>query len=503
MRRNLSLAVVLTALAVTIVPTASAAPGAATPGSAVRWGPCEQPVPATLRCATVEVPLDYRDPGGRKIQIAISKLASRNPERRRGVLLTNPGGPGGAGVDLPAYFPALGMPQEVLDSYDIIGFDPRGVGRSSPVTCDLTPEQQARGNFPPYARTDADVAREVGYARTIARQCATSGTADLLPHITTANTARDVDRVREALGERRISYLGYSYGTYLGAVYATLFPDRGDRIVLDSSLGPDGYDVKAMRRFALGLQDRFPDFAAHVVAHPEYGLGATPEQVTAKFFELAERLDVTPVRGVDGTMFRAVTFGSLYSDADMPELAGIWQALEADRPLPEDPPIAGVENLLAARFHVVCGDTRWPSSVREYQRNAAVDRIRHPMLGGSTASVNPCAFWPRERVEGPVRIGDRGPANVLIAQNERDPGTPLAGAREMRAALGGRAVLVTADQGGHGAYLFGANGCANDAVSTFLATGERPARDLACAAEPVERGTDRAAALKPTGPSLR
>ncbi|ACU37222.1 alpha/beta hydrolase [Actinosynnema mirum] len=483
MRRTLSLAVVITALTAVVTPTASAAPDTSPPP--VRWGPCEEPVPTILRCARVEVPLDYRDPRGRKIQIAISKLPSTNPERRRGVLLTNPGGPGGAGVAFPAVFPAARMPQEVLDSYDIIGFDPRGVGLSTPVTCDLTPEQQARGNFPPYARTDADVTREVGHARAIAAQCATSATADLLPHITTANTARDVDRVREALGERKISYLGYSYGTYLGAVHASLFPDRGDRFVLDSSLGPDGYDVKAMRRFALGLQDRFPDFAAHAAAHPEYGLGATPEQVTAKFFELAESLDARPVQGVDGTMFRGLTFGYLYSDADMPKLAEAWQALESGRPLPEDPPVEGAENLMAARFHVVCGDTRWPSSVTTYQRNAAVDRVRYPMLGGSTASVNPCAFWPGERVEGPVRITGRGPANVLISQNERDPGTPLAGAREMRQALGGRAVLVTADQGGHGAYLFGANKCANDAVTAFLARGERPSGDLACPAQPA------------------
>ncbi|ATE54701.1 alpha/beta hydrolase [Actinosynnema pretiosum] len=143
---------------------------------------------------------------------------------------------------------------------------------------------------------------------------------------------------------------------------------------------------------------------------------------------------------------------------------------------------------MAARFPVVCGDTRWPSSVRTYQRNAAVDRVRHPMLGGATASVNPCAFWHGERVEGPVRITGRGPANVLISQNERDPGTPLAGAREMRGALGGRAVLVTADQGGHGTYLFGANECANGAVTAFLARGERPTGDLACPAQPNRPG---------------
>ena len=111
-----------------------------------------------------------------------------------------------------------------------------------------------------------------------------------------------------------------------------------------------------------------------------------------------------------------------------------------------------------------------------------VDRLKYPMLGASTAGIGPCAFWPIERVEPPVRIGDRGPSNVLMVQNERDPGTPLAGARELRRAFGTRATMVTADQGGHGVGPFGRNTCAKDAVTAFLTTGQRPSRDIACAA---------------------
>ncbi|WP_108989863.1 alpha/beta hydrolase [Streptomyces coelicoflavus] len=489
MRRSLSLALTAVALTVTALP-ASAAPSAATtqpPGGTLQWGPCPEGASAPrLRCSTLEVPLDYRDPDGRKIEIAVSRLASEKPSQRRGVLLTNPGGPGGPGLAYPAVLAASGLPRKVLDSYDIIGFDPRGVGRSTPVTCDLTREQQWRGNFPPYAHTAADVAREARPARKIAEQCASSRTAWMLPHTTTANTARDMDRIRTALGEPKVSYLGASYGSYLGAVYATLFPRRGDRIVLDSNMGPGGYDITAMRLFARGMEDRFPDFAAFAAAHPEYGLGRTPKQVTAKFFELAERLDAHPVQNVDGAAFRGYTFERLYADALMPELAEFWQAVDTGGalPLPELP--ANLENLLAARFAVVCGDSRWPGTVREYQRNVAVDRRAYPMLGGSTASINPCAFWPRERTEPPVRITGRGPSNVLMLQNERDPGTPLAGARELRRAFGGRATMVTADQGGHGVYPYGRNTCANDAATGFLTTGERPARDLACAAQPGE-----------------
>ncbi|MDX3853098.1 alpha/beta hydrolase [Streptomyces sp. AK02-01A] len=483
MRITLSLSLVA-ALAVSVIPGASVAAAPST----VRWGPCPADVTLPgLECSTVDVPLDYRHPDGRKIKIAISRLASKKPERRRGVLLTNPGGPGGTGLDYPAILAATSLPQSVRDTYDVIGFDPRGVGHSTPVTCDVTPEQQARGNFPKQANTGADVAREATYAKTLATQCATSKTAWMLPHTTTANAARDMDRIRAALGEPKISYAGTSYGTYLGAVYTMLFPERGDRIVLDSNLGPDGYDVTAMRMFARGLQDRFPDFAKFAAAHPEYGLGTTPGQVTAKYFDLALRLDGKPVQGLDGTLFRGATFGLLYSDASFATLAEIWQALDTDKPLPSEPPgtpVADLDNSVSSRLYTLCADSRWPRSIGAYQRAVAFDGVRYPMLGGMTANIGPCAFWPTDPVEPPVRISDRGPSNILMVQNLRDPGTPLAGARRLRQALGDRARMVTADQGGHGVYPFGKNTCANNAVTTFLTTGQRPAHDLACAAEP-------------------
>ncbi|WP_055564259.1 alpha/beta hydrolase [Streptomyces atriruber] len=501
MRKTLSLALAATAVAAAAM---SGAPAAATPDTptattdSLKWGPCPQKAGSQktgaqktgaqdaaaprLECATLDVPLDYRAPEGRQIEIAVSRLASRDPSKRRGVLLTNPGGPGGSGLDYPALLAGAGLPKAVLDSYDVIGFDPRGVGRSTPVTCDLTPRQQARGNFPPYAHTAADVAKEAPYARTIAEQCGTSRTAWMLPHTTTANTARDMDRIRAALGEPKASYLGASYGSYLGAVYTTLFPGRSDRIVLDSNMGPGGYDLGNFRLLGRGMEDRFPDFAAHAAAHPEYGLGSTPKQVTAKFFELAKRLDAKPVGGIDGTLFRGVTFDRLYVDGLMPELAEEWRALDKGEPLPPPPPLS--ENLLASHFYVTCGDSRWPGKVRDYQRNAAIDRLKYPKLGGSTGSIKPCAYWPDSRVEPPVRIGDSGPSNVLMVQNERDPGTPLVGAMKLRRALGDRATMVTADQGGHGVYPFGRNMCANNSVTAFLADGRRPAEDIACAAEP-------------------
>ncbi|RPK89152.1 Tripeptidyl aminopeptidase precursor [Streptomyces sp. ADI98-12] len=310
---------------------------------------------------------------------------------------------------------------------------------------------------PSWAHTPGDVVREADRARQVAERCAASPSAPLLPHIGTADVARDMDRIRAALGEERVSYLGASCGTQLGTAYASLFPGRGDRIVLDSNLGPGGYDHRAMRLSARGLEDRFPDFAAYVAARPEYGLGTTPRQVRATCQELARRLEREPVQGRDETAFRGITYDRLYADANMPELAETRQALDTGGPVPEQPPFPGLEALRSARFAVICGDSPWPRTIREYQRDVRADSGRYPLLGGATADIGPCAFRPRSWVEKPVRVDDQGPSNLLLVQNERDPGTPLAGAKALRRAFGDRAGLVTVDRGGHGVYPFRAD----------------------------------------------
>ncbi len=453
-------------------------------GAPVAWGPCPADVARPgLQCSTLDVPLDYRHPDGRKITVALSRLPSTNPAHRRGVLLVNQGGPGLTGLDFPMSLVDAGLPRRVRDTYDVIGFDPRGVGRSSPVTCDMTPEQTAESVSPPFPYRAADVTKAAGAAKTVAHQCLTSRTASTLPFITTANTARDMDGIRAALGEPKLSYYGDSYGTYLGAVYTTLYPDRSDRIVLDSSLGPEGYDAEALRSQGLGFETRFPDFAKLAAADPaQYGLGATPAAVRAKYFELAERLDREPAQGYDGTTFRTTTAALLRADAALPLLAKLWHELDVNEPVSLPTGAGpGSDNFAASYLAVVCGDSRWPEAVDTYRRNVAVDRVRYPMYGPYAANIRPCAFWPAP-AEPRVRITGAGPENVLMLQNLRDPATPMPGALRLRAAFGDRARMVTADQGGHVAYLNGTNQCGNDAVSDYLATGSRPAHDVFCRA---------------------
>ncbi|MFD2466417.1 alpha/beta hydrolase [Amycolatopsis silviterrae] len=470
------------ALAAIVIP----AP-AASAKSTVDWGQCPNDIPtAFLQCAAVEVPLDYQHPDGKKISIEVSRVPSTEPAKRRGVLLFNPGGPGGLGLTFPLELAQAGLPANLLAEYDLIGFDPRGVDHSSPVSCELKPEQFYT-IVPKYAHNPAEVTKAAESGKQISRQCASAASSAVLPYISTANTARDMDRIRAALGEPKISYFGLSYGTYLGGVYATLFPDRTDRIVLDSVLGPDGYDITASRRFAEGMQDRFPDFAKWSAArNSSYGLGATPAEVTANYFQLADKLDRHPAGGFDGSLFRSATHSLIYQTSAFPRLAQLWQTFLANQEPPADslPSTGGpIQSQIATMLSVVCGDHAWPRLISTYQRNVVQDRAAYPLLGGATANVWPCASWPTRPIEPPVEFSDQGPSNLLLVQNTRDPATPLVGALETREAFGERARMVTVDQGGHGVGLPSLNSCGFNAVVDYLATGTRPATDKFCAAE--------------------
>ncbi|MYR38677.1 alpha/beta fold hydrolase, partial [Streptomyces sp. SID4944] len=219
-------------------PSATASPATATGAldrytqQKPKWKRCEASAPAEFQCATIQVPLDYRAPGGKRLDLAISRIKSTAPGKRHGVLLSNPGGPGGPGIYMPLALQEE-LPASVTQKYDLIGFDPRGVGESSPVSCNLTLEEEDW--LRPYKKET--FTKDVAWARKVAEKCrAKSGS--VLPHITTRNTARDLDVLRAVLGEKKLSYLGYSYGTYLGAVYTQLFPGRVDRFVLDSAVDP-------------------------------------------------------------------------------------------------------------------------------------------------------------------------------------------------------------------------------------------------------------------------
>ncbi|MBU6535391.1 alpha/beta hydrolase [Streptomyces mayonensis] len=466
----------------------------------VEWGQCPDDVvaeaaPTELRCATVPVPLDYADPEGEQIGLTVSRLAAADPEKRRGVLMLNPGGPGGSGLALSALLVAQGLPSSVTDRYDLIGMDTRGIGHSSPVSCGFTADSPYYANIPPYAVDDAAVTAQAEIAEQTAEQCASNDRDGRLRHLTTANTARDLDRIRAALGEEKTSYLGYSYGTALGAAYASMFPERADRIVLDSNIGDTHLDRDGLRRYALGMEQTLPDFAKWAARrHDSYGLGRTPGQVRASYFTIAGQLDKAPVAGIDGGVFRLLTFGHLFKQTQYAELAQTWQAmlagdaaavreLTADQQESADGALSPADNSLTVFLAVTCNDVEWPEDVDTYRRGVAEDRGRYPLYGAAAANITPCAFWSHAPAEPPVKIDPEGPRNVLLLQNRRDVPTPHRGGELLREKFGDRARLVSVDDSGHGVYVLGKNSCALNTTTRYLVEGEMPEQDTSCPAD--------------------
>ncbi|GAB2948238.1 alpha/beta hydrolase [Streptomyces sundarbansensis] len=456
---------------------------------------------AAYQCATVKVPLDYRKPGGKRIELAISRIRTAEPGKRRGILLSNPGGPGGDGLWMPLMMKEE-LPESVLKRYDLVGFDPRGVGRSSPVSCDLTPEQE--NWLRPYKAET--YAKDVAWARTVADKCR-KRMRNRLPHITTRNTARDMDLVRAVLGEKRISYFGYSYGTYLGAVYAQLFPARADRFVLDSAVDPRRAWRGMIQWWAEGAEPAFDRWTEWAAARSKtYGLGDTPKKVDRTFWDLVARADEDPIE-VDGQPtsgddirqgMRALAFTPQAASEAVVELKKAAQgrpasarklSLITEGGATGAPEWAGraalaaeapADNMTAAFWAVVCGDNSaaWSRDPRTYRRDAIEDKGRYPLFGDFASSIKPCAFW-RKSAEPVTAVRNR--VGSLVVQNEWDSQTPLPSGRALHAQLRGSKMVTVLGGEGHGVYPSGTT-CTDGAVNRYLATGRLPAKDVTCRA---------------------
>jgi pimeloyl-ACP methyl ester carboxylesterase len=476
----------------------SSARSSTRPGG-VAWGSCPPSVKGTSRlvCGTLKVPLDYRHPDGTTIDVAVSRLSTAQPGRRRGVLVLNPGGPGLGGLGLPATV-ASALPKPVLDGYDLVGFDPRGVEHSTPQSCGLA-NPTVYGLFP-YPAADGSIGANVTRARADAAQCATKA-GDKLRYFTTANTARDLDRIRQALGVPKISYWGQSYGTYLGAVYRSLFPDRTDRMILEGNVNPSKvWADEVADTWGKGMADRFPDAARVAAAQAStLKLGRNVKQVTRTYLALAARLDRKPVpldaqTSMDGALLRSITYAMLLHNDTLAPLTRFWRAaadLADGRPTAADqavlkqvlaagPTTPGVaaDNQATMFLALTCGDVEWSHDVASYAPRVAADRRKWPLTAGMPAGIWPCAFW-KKPIEPPVAVRPTGARDTLILQNRRDNATPWEGGLGLHRALGDRAAFVGVNNGGH--YVFGqGSSCADTATVTFLTTGRLPAKDVYC-----------------------
>jgi pimeloyl-ACP methyl ester carboxylesterase len=461
-----------------------AQPSGGTPAqpAALHWHQCSVQG-ASMQCASLQVPLDYSRPGGRKITLALSRVPATAPARQQqGDLLVNPGGPGGSGRGLAAVV-AAGLEPGVAAEYNIIGFDPRGVGASVPaLSCD--PGFYA-GVRPDYIPANAAAERVlVSRARTYAADCQRRY-GWLLPHLTSQDSARDMDSIRAALGVPQISYFGYSYGTYLGQVYATLFPHRLHRMVLDSVVNPRGawYADNIAQDYA--FQGRMAAFLAWVAAHNSvFRLGSTPAQVNRAWHQARARLQAHPVDGVIGAdAFDDTFLQGGYTSSLWPGLAAalanylhsgdtgqlIAQYRQEGAPN---------ENEFAVYNAVECSDVNWPRSWAKWDADTRRVFRTAPFQAWDNAWFNAaCAFWPVRGPAQPPQIRGAGLPGILMIQGTLDAATPYRGAQAAHRLLPTARMVVVVGGGNHGQSLSQPpNGCVNGYLNRYLATGALPSR---------------------------
>ncbi|MFC0041351.1 alpha/beta fold hydrolase [Actinomadura rayongensis] len=493
-------------LAVTVV--GGVAPVAAAPAS-IAWHDCRagpddetgaQLAAVGARCGELGVPLDHARPDGPRITVAVARRPATDTAHRLGTLVVNTGGPGPSrdGVVLLA----AGLPPAaehgspaVAARYDLVGIDPRFFGASTPLTCDWPTGLYLR--HAQLASPDrAAFARSTATARDLARRCA--GRRAVLPHASTREIARDMDAVRAALGERTISYLGWSYGSYLGAVYAQMFPGRVGRLVLDSALDPGAYGPSVTRETAPADAAALRDWAAWAARRDDrYALGTTPARVLAVIGRIDRAAARRPLRVGRHRVDAATIPGLLLTVADTDAAYGEFSAqvrvlADAARGAPAVP-TADLEAKLslyesgevmpafgfAALTANQCADRAAPRDPAVYYRDIRRHRAAEPLYGPLARDVTPCAFWPSRPAEPPTRITTGRPA--LIVGADGDPVAPRPGQLALQRALPGSRMVTLAHAFRHGVYLFDGTPCVDEAVNAHLLGAPLPRTDVTCA----------------------
>jgi pimeloyl-ACP methyl ester carboxylesterase len=452
---------------------------------ALHWTPC--PAEGTgVECAMLSVPLNYADPTGRHIQLALDMVPATAPAReQQGILLVNPGGPGGDGLPLAPQI-AAGLSPVVAAQYDIVGFDPRGVGSSVPeLTCDPSFFKGVRPDYVPAGAAAISVLEN--RAKMYAADCEQKF-GWLLPYMTTQDVARDLDSIRTAFGEQKINYYGFSYGTYIGQVYATMFPDRVRRMVLDSTVDPTGvwYNDNVEQDYAFqGRQEAF--FAWMAKYDGAYHLGATEADVQASWNKARARLAAHPISGPDGKPLIGAdelddTFlvGG-YLDTLWPGLA---QALSSylnhgqtgDMISQFEQNGVQNENEFAVYNAVQCSDVAWPRNFSYWIQDTEKVYKTAPFQAWDNAWFNAsCAFWPVKAPATPLAINGNGLPGILMLQGTLDPATPYQGAQNAHKLLPSARMVVVVNGGNHGQSMeLPPDACVQNYVNAYLGTGALP-----------------------------
>ena len=473
-------------------------PATAEAKSSIRWHKCQLGADDTegkeldeagAQCGELAVPLDYSRPDGRKITVAFSRLKATN--NRIGAMVLNDGGPGGPGLGMPLRMRAA--MKEAGGRYDLIGLDPRFVGRSTPLDC-----KWPVGSWIWSAGADrASFERGVALQKDLAARC-TAMHADVLPYATTRNTARDIDVLRAALGLEKVSYLGYSYGTYLGAVYLQLFPGRLDRVVLDGPADPDVFGPHLLRDSAPVNEAALKAWAGWAAARDRaYHLGRTSSEVLAKVQRIyrvaAQRPLVVGDHKLDDMTVPGLLMSSLADDRDPARgrfttiiktlLASTYGPVAPDAELGEllDFLLTGQMSFAgSSQVAIVCGDRAARRDIETYWRDIQTHRRAEPYFGALARNLSPCAFWPNQPQESPTRIGNPVPALLIAADG--DPRTTYPMAAKLHQALTGSRLLTLRNAQTHGVFGEYGNNCIDNQVIKYLNSGVLPKHDRTCTA---------------------
>jgi len=477
------LAALIPAAALLAVACSDSEPGAAAQETgSIRWEACGQ-----IQCATLDVPLDYDDPGGETIELSLIRIPAREPDRRLGVLMANPGGPGASANEFMRVWRLL-LSNDIRNRFDLVSFDPRGVGESSPIVCHDTLQQLVAVD--PDPDTDAEWEAAKAASKTFADACA-ARYADILPHVGTKNVARDMDTIRAALGEEKLNYVGYSYGTSLGAVYADMFPGRIRAMVLDGgtdlSLGFEDVNRTQMIGFERAFQAYLDDCKARSCALAKDG---DPREAVE---EVVAKAEASPIPsedadrpagpgevqlGIISAMYSKLTWNALtraLQDAREGDGSGLVKLTDAYL---QREPGGDYANLIEANAAVNYVDGECPKDPEYYRSLGERFAAAAPTFGRSAATSGlTCAYWRAEPDPVQTPSGKGAPPLIVIATTN-DPATPY----EWGVALSKQlesATLVTHRGEGHTIYAQG-NACIDAVVNEYLLNLSVPAEGTTC-----------------------
>jgi pimeloyl-ACP methyl ester carboxylesterase len=481
----------------TVSVTASRDPGssakyqatlAAYAAQVVDWAPCYEGESPEFECAWIITPMDWAHPGKGDIELLITRVLATG--QRRGILQTNPGGPGGAGYWMPFYLEQV--EPEMAEHYDLIGMDPRGIYGSTTLECQGTDALEKLYALDGLDHSAANTAKFLRFSKAEADGCATDV---LAPYINTDQTVRDLDLVRAIFGEQKTSYFGYSAGTWMGAWYATQFPSHVDRFVLDGNFNFTTTWYEGFRAQAAGFQRSFEEDLIPWLAKYDsvFHLGGTPAKVKRAYDSRRAQLARHPLTLTDGSTLTGAGFdfgisGGLYATYVYPDLGNALSILERYQtatPEEQDAVTAIFGNIPLDQsehvfWNVTCTDTAPPSKARVFADWRTIGQ-RYPLTGSSYLGY-PCDYYTVPAIGSPVT--GRGIPPLLMLQNDGDPATPYGGALQAHRNTPGSVMVTVRDQGDHTIYGNG-DECVEAIANDWLIHGKLPRRDQTCEGIPL------------------